>query len=103
MLGGVYSWMIIGFLFVLGISACLPSANDIDPGEVYRPPTAENAPSPASTLTPTQIEDLPDPTPSPNPTATPPCTDGLTFIEDLSIPDGTVVFHGDTGLARKGQ
>ena len=95
MLGGVCRWMLIGSVFVLGISGCLSGASDIDPGEIYRPPTAQNAPSPASTSTPPQIDNLPDPTPSPNPTATPRCTDDLTFIEDLSIPDGTLVFTGD--------
>lgn len=29
------------------------------------------------------------------PSSTPPCTDGLTFVEDISIPDGTIVFPGD--------
>ncbi|MBG7610031.1 MAG: hypothetical protein IZT55_04110, partial [Anaerolineae bacterium] len=26
------------------------------------------------------------------PSSTPPCSDGLTFVEDISIPDGTIVF-----------
>jgi len=29
-----------------------------------------------------------------SPTATPPCTDGLAFVEDVTVPDGTVVSPG---------
>jgi hypothetical protein len=29
-----------------------------------------------------------------SPTATPPCTDGLAFVEDVTAPDGTVVSPG---------
>jgi len=34
------------------------------------------------------------PEPTTSPTATPPCTDGLAFVEDITIPDGTVVSPG---------
>jgi len=36
----------------------------------------------------------PQPIATSSPTATPPCTDGLAFVEDVTIPDGTVVLPG---------
>ena len=36
----------------------------------------------------------PQPIATASPTATPPCTDGLAFVEDLTIPDKTVVSPG---------
>jgi hypothetical protein len=62
---------------------------------------------PASTAAPPYIPPtraLPSPTPVPPPTSTPsgrlpiappPCTDQLTFIDDLTIPDGSVVSPGE--------
>jgi hypothetical protein len=34
-------------------------------------------------------------TPTSSPTATPPCTDSLAFVNDITIPDGTVVSPGE--------
>jgi len=36
----------------------------------------------------------PVPSPTLSPTPTPPCTDSLAFVEDLTVPDGTVVSPG---------
>jgi len=62
--------------------------------ELYIPPT------PASQATPLAIgatEPTPvSPTEPPPPTPTPPCSPGLTFLEDLTIPDGTTVAPGET-------
>ena len=41
--------------------------------------------------TPVILTSTPVPEPVSSPTATPPCTDGLAFVEDISIPDGTTV------------
>ncbi len=54
---------------------------------LYRPPTEVAA---RATATPT-IPVAPEPL---RPTSTPPCTDNLTFQEDLTIPDGTQVSPG---------
>lgn len=47
------------------------------------PPEQTSVPTPAATLTP-----VPSPTPS--------CTNQLTFLDDLTIPDGTMVRAGET-------
>lgn len=59
---------------------------------------------PPKVATPTQLMDfgttpvIPTLTPSPelvaSPTSTPPCTDGLAFVQDVTVPDGTVVSPG---------
>jgi hypothetical protein len=83
------SLVVLSALFL--ITACAPTP----------PPTPFIAPRAA---TPTQAfgqENTPAPpsvTPQPratsSPTATPPCTDGFAFVEDITIPDGTVVSPG---------
>jgi hypothetical protein len=70
-------------LFSLVLSACKASGAPPTP---YRPPTAAIPPSP--TLPPPATPEAPRPTP------TPPCTDNLSFREDLTIPDGTQVSPG---------
>lgn len=70
------------------------------PPSTYLPPTT--APTATPTLTPTPLPPTPtlSPTPtvtaSPEPSATPPppCTASLDFLNDLTIPDGTVVLPG---------
>jgi hypothetical protein len=56
---------------------------------------APKAAAPTSPLLTGEAPRIPTYTPPPEPTAsplsTPPCTDGLEFIEDLTIPDETVV------------
>ena len=84
-----------GLLAVLSalslIAACAPTAT----------PTLFIAPRAATvTAPPVQGETpvIPTLTPSPvvtsSPTATPPCTDDLAFVQDVTVPDGTVVAPG---------
>jgi hypothetical protein len=44
--------------------------------------------------TPVILTFTPQPMATSSPTATPPCTDGLAFVEDVTIPDRTVVSPG---------
>jgi len=78
----VYWWVWFGAAAVL--IGCGPGNSTFQP---YRPPTL-HAPTPLSTQPPAT------PTPQP-PTATPDCTNGLTYLEDLSIPDGLEVQPGE--------
>ncbi|GAB4417845.1 MAG: hypothetical protein Kow002_04410 [Anaerolineales bacterium] len=81
--------VIATFLF---IQACAPAPTPTP----YIPPAP-----PASAIPPTATEATAPPTLIPtvisfaSPTSPPPCTDGLTFIADLTIPDGTVVQPGE--------
>jgi len=61
------------------------------PSTPFIPPTlsAQASPTPLASLIPTQV------LPTPEPTATLECTDTLVFLEDLSIPDGTIVEPGE--------
>jgi hypothetical protein len=59
---------------------------------IYRPPTAASPILPSPTLIPPETA-----SPSPPSTApTPACSDNLTFLEDVSIPDGTLVLPEET-------
>jgi hypothetical protein len=74
----------ITLAILLLVTAC-QGANGEDPTEIpFLPPTLVDTPSP--TLVPTSIQ--------PRLTVTPVCTDNLTFLEDLTIPDGTIVEPG---------
>jgi Ig-like domain from next to BRCA1 gene len=64
--------------------ACAGDRQENPTESLFMPPTVVNTPSP---LPPATTTSLPI-------TATPPCTDNLTYIEDISIPDGTVVGPG---------
>jgi hypothetical protein len=56
----------------------------------YRPPTLEAAATPLPTFPPeSYLENTPVETPAP--TVAPDCFSSLSFLEDLTIPDGTVV------------
>lgn len=86
-------FLLLGLL-VLVLAACSgasgPDQNNIQ-GEVYIPPT------PAVTNTPPVA--LPSATPLAEvfrPSPTPACLDNLTYLEDLSIPDGTQVAPGES-------
>lgn len=59
----------------------------------YRAPTAAVPLTPLVAIPATQAS---TPKPVDFPTATPACTNNLSFIADLSIPDGTVVTPGET-------
>lgn len=76
---------------VLLLSACTapgeaPGGNP--PADVFRPPTAVPTLAPTITLTPIL------PTDTPPPTLAPDCLNRLTYLDDLTIPDGTSVRAG---------
>lgn len=84
------------FVLALGLSSCAPFATPtffVPPTESaalpLTPAAAEaSSPGPQSTAAPVGV-------PSPVvPTPTPPCTDGLTYVQDLTIPDGSNVPPG---------
>lgn len=76
---------------VLLSSACSPAS----PPTPFVPPKAATATQPGlQGNTPVIPTFTPQPQATISPTATPPCTDGLAFLEDLTIPDGTVVSPG---------
>lgn len=87
-------------LLLLALSACSPAA--VPTSAPFIPPAAQ--PLPVSTFQPATTQPLALPTHTavtaspaePSLTAFPigPCTDGLTFDEDITIPDGTIVQPG---------
>lgn len=75
------------------LAACSGSSPGEQPPDSFIPPTiAQGAASPAR-LTPTPSPTLP--VEPPRPTATLACTNILGFLEDITIPDGTVVQPGE--------
>ncbi len=75
-------WVI--FLF----SACAPTPSPTP----FVPPKAPTATHPVlQGNTPVIPTFTPETEPDASPTPTPPCTDGLAYVEDLTIPDGTIV------------
>lgn len=68
-----------------GLAACVPAPAV---PEIYRPPTAPASPSGAE---PAGGGFSQPAAPAPAPV----CTDGLRFLEDLTIPDGTIVQPGE--------
>lgn len=62
--------------------------------EIYRPPTLVAPVLSPTITTPTASPTLP-PIESPIATALPSCTDSLTYLEDLTIPDGSLVDPGE--------
>lgn len=80
---------LIGFCLVILLAAC---AGQTTP-TLYSPPTIES-PSNIPSQTPHDFEaDLG--TPSPQPSPSPACTAGLIYLEDITIPDGTLVAQGE--------
>jgi hypothetical protein len=77
------------FLIILGTSGCGEQPTP------YRPPTiAIHATQPAKTsATPTSTSQSIE---TPLAPAAPTCSNNLTFMEDISIPDGTIVRPGDS-------
>ena len=76
------------FVYIWAVTACAPTSTPTP----FRPPTVNASSQTLSTLTPvpTAIQ------PTVHPTAVTPvtptaCTDGLTFVADLTIEDGTAV------------
>lgn len=85
---------LLGLILTTLLSACsLRSSSDLKDENVFRPPTQAVSPTPVpatplvlSTSTPIAVDF--------HPTATPVCIDSLTFIADLTIPDGMLVNPG---------
>ena len=80
-------------LFCLGVAGCslIPKR---DTGQLYRPPAAAETATPRFASQPTPSQAPAAPSEAPRITPTPTCTDSLTYLEDLSIPDGAQVAPG---------
>ena len=71
-----------------GLAACAPRGERAT--AVFIPPTAAASPAPRGSGLPSGGQ------PSPQATATPQCTPQLRYLEDLSIPDGSLVPPGES-------
>jgi hypothetical protein len=87
---GIYPVFIILLPFFL--AACGSTKQNSTPIP-YRPPTLEAAATPLPTFPPESYLENP-PVETPAPTTVPDCYNSLSFIEDLTIPDGTQVNPG---------
>jgi hypothetical protein len=84
----VISVLIQLLLLVIGLSACAKQPTPYrPPSPAFRPKQSAQA---SATVTPTRQV-----TETPLPTATSSCSNNLTFLEAVSIPDGTVVHPGE--------
>jgi hypothetical protein len=83
----------ITILLCLGLAGCslIPQR---DTGQLYRPPAAAETATPRFVSQPTPSPAPAVPSEAPRITPTPSCTDSLTYLEDLSIPDGAQVTPG---------
>src|SRR3972149_6412987 len=78
-------------------SLAFPSAGggpSLGPAQASRSLAPQPSPLPPPIVPPTQLA-LATPTPPPRPTATSLCQNNASFIEDLTIPDGTQVLPGE--------
>ena len=88
------AWL-AGLLCLLLLQAGLLAGCRADETAFYRPPTLA-APGLSPTLPAPTATDTPPPVlVTPIATAAPACTDNLTFLEDLTIPDGMLVSPGE--------
>jgi hypothetical protein len=86
-------------ILFLGLTACgtISDAFQPDPAEeYYLPPTAAEEAIRQIVSTPTSSSTEATPTPDTRPSPTPQCNNDLLFVEDLTIPDGTVVLPDAT-------
>ncbi len=86
----------LGILLVLAACGSFPDfpfGQAKPPATVYRAPTAAVPLTPLVAIPPTQAVTQEE---SNFPTATPACDNDLSYLADLTIPDGTVVSAGDT-------
>ena len=85
------SVLLATLLAFLLLSACAHTP----PATPFIPPKAATATQPlVQGNTPVIPTSTPLPIITATSSATPPCTDGLAFVEDITIPDGTVVLPG---------
>lgn len=83
---------LLAILLALLLSpACSPT---LTPTPFIPPRAATPTLAPVEGNTPVIPTFTPQPIPTSSPTATPPCTDSLAFVQDLTIPDGTIVSPG---------
>ncbi len=84
-------------LLMTGLLLCLAACSTALPPTPFVPPSAapptESVIEGGAPLIPTYT---PPPEATPIPSPTPPCTDGLAFVQDLTIPDGTIVAAGSS-------
>jgi hypothetical protein len=79
---------------ILSLTACSTVSEALQPDSAetfYIPPTAPGKISPPIVLTPTSSSNLSTSPPETSPSATPECINDLIFLEDLTIPDQTIV------------
>jgi hypothetical protein len=89
------SWHTVWFVLILGLASCSGMKNGF-PGlagqpKSFQPPTLE-----AGSVSLVQPSPTPEPTIEILPVPTPQCSNLLTYLEDLTIPDGTVVHPGES-------
>jgi hypothetical protein len=81
-------WLAAFFLLTVLLNGCRGEQDTPTPS-FYLPPTQASSPAPPS---PDQPASLPSPTPA--------CANGLLFLEDVTIPDGSVVSPRDVVVKR---
>ncbi|HEX8990779.1 MAG TPA: NBR1-Ig-like domain-containing protein [Anaerolineales bacterium] len=72
-------------------AACTPQATPT----IFIPPTAAAAPTQAVTAIPASPTATLAPTATPVPPTPTPCTNNLSFVHDITVPDGTSVLPGE--------
>jgi hypothetical protein len=82
-------------IFIIVTLSILTGCSGLDPTQsVYLPPTSENQPAlQPKTVYPTQLYLNNNPQPN-QPTPGTTCADGLLFIEDITVPDGSSLAPG---------
>jgi hypothetical protein len=81
-------WLLLPLLGVIAAAGCAPKVAPT----LFVPPTQSYLLVPPATATPAPLQaGVPTIVP---PSPTPPCTNDLTYLQDLSIPDGTNVTPG---------
>jgi len=87
-------FQILAVLIFFSLSSCLnKEARPIPTSQIYRPPTQIPTALPATQV---YLETGAEgPAEASHPTPTPSCINGLWFLEDITIPDGTLVNPGE--------
>jgi len=84
-----------GLIALLLAILMLPACTPVPPPTPFIPPKAATPTQPLVLgASPVILTSTPLPEPAASPTATPPCTDGLAHIDDITIPDGAIVSPG---------
>ena len=89
----LYSKSLAVFLAFILLPACSPTPT---PTPFIPPKAATATQNIIQGNTPIIPTFTPQSAVTPSPTSTPPCTDGLAFLNDLTIPDGTIVKPGES-------